>query len=48
MGLKRFQEWIYEEGLPGSDELLRCYNDMHSYGRLLDEVSVGQIVYVYD
>lgn len=41
MGLKRFQEWIYEEGLPGSEDLFRCYSDMQAYNRLLDEVSVS-------
>ena len=42
MGLKRFQEWIREEGLPGSQELLRCYNDIQGQLRLLDEVTVSR------
>ncbi|WVW86512.1 hypothetical protein I302_108561 [Kwoniella bestiolae CBS 10118] len=39
MGLIRFEEWIKEEGLPGSLQLFKYYKDLRAYGALYDEVN---------
>lgn len=41
MGQRRFQEWLEEEGLAGSQDLLRLYLDVKSYSRLLEDVNVS-------
>ncbi|WWC64927.1 uncharacterized protein I303_107541 [Kwoniella dejecticola CBS 10117] len=38
MGLQRFEEWVVEEGLPGSKQLLSYYKDLRAYNVLVDEV----------
>ncbi|WWC92025.1 uncharacterized protein L201_006979 [Kwoniella dendrophila CBS 6074] len=38
MGFTRFEEWINDEGLPGSKQLLNYYKDLRAYVTLFDEV----------
>nr|XP_019010641.1 uncharacterized protein I206_05115 [Kwoniella pini CBS 10737]OCF49422.1 hypothetical protein I206_05115 [Kwoniella pini CBS 10737] len=38
MGLTRFEEWVEDEGLPGSKQLLSYYKDIRAYNALFEEV----------
>ncbi|KAK8844521.1 hypothetical protein IAR55_006367 [Kwoniella newhampshirensis] len=46
MGLVRFEQWVDDEGLPGSKQLLKYYKDIRASAALLDEINaVGTGLY---